>query len=112
MSAGNRCNDLQKVAFGTNKQHTTWKTLSLRTAASLVGDGVRCVHLCVIGCARVWCRGGAFVHWLRLYGCASVSLYFRCMDAVLHDKICVLGLRVIPRSLLALLTPVKPLPRR
>lgn len=36
VSAGNRANDLQKVAFSNNKQHATWKTMSLRTAASLV----------------------------------------------------------------------------
>uniref|UniRef100_A0A7S0RGS5 PX domain-containing protein n=1 Tax=Chlamydomonas leiostraca TaxID=1034604 RepID=A0A7S0RGS5_9CHLO len=35
-SAASRATDLNKVAYGTAKQHTVWKTLSLKTAASLV----------------------------------------------------------------------------
>ena len=51
LSAGNRATDLQKVASTNFKQNATWKTLSLRTAASLVR--VWCLHLCVCVCAQI-----------------------------------------------------------
>lgn len=35
-SAANRAADLNRVAYGSAKQHSVWKTLSLKTAASLV----------------------------------------------------------------------------
>lgn len=40
-SAGNRANDLNKVAHGSVKQHGVWKTLSIKTAASLVRGSER-----------------------------------------------------------------------
>ncbi|GFH21458.1 subunit of retromer complex [Haematococcus lacustris] len=35
VSAGNRAADLNKAAFGSVKQHSVWRQLSVKTAASL-----------------------------------------------------------------------------
>ncbi|KAJ9510656.1 hypothetical protein QJQ45_027533 [Haematococcus lacustris] len=47
VSAGNRAADLNKAAFGSVKQHSVWRQLSVKTAASLVSSR----HALSVSCA-------------------------------------------------------------